>query len=453
MNSKINFVEGNTRKCLMKMVIPLLLSMILTMTYNLVDSLWVGNLLGEKGYAALTNSTAVVLILSAIAMGASNGIAILVSQVVGAKKQKEAEGIIATLLMISAVFSILVTIILEGFLKPILIIMNTPAEIFSMAYEYLAIYLIGYAAIYLYMHFTAVFRSYGDPLFQLKGMLISTIFNAVLDPVLIHFMGLKGAAWSTVLSEVLCLTFAIVYHGKKKMFHLSMKGISYRYVKPLLKDAIPSAVQGCMPAISSAVMLFLVTGFGVTTIAAYGVTSKLEIILFYPAMAMNMGLTTIVGQCVGAERTDRVKDYMKCGLKTGGLFIAVLSVLVITFAGPLTGLFIDSSAAAEIVKGFFHIVSIGYILYMITSCFLGQLSGMGKPGTSMLLMFIYYIVIRVPLAVLLVHTYFALNGIWLAILISHILAALIASMLGISKIKKWNRKKNAAKSIGIREIA
>ncbi|MDD3369086.1 MAG: MATE family efflux transporter [Lachnospiraceae bacterium] len=436
MKNKIDFVKGNTPKCLFAMVMPLLMAMILTMAYNLVDSLWVGNLLGEAGYAALTNSTAIVLILSAIAMGASNGAAIIISQAVGAGKKEEAEGIITTMLVMAAVFSFGVTVVLELSLKFILIWMRTPAELFDMAYAYLSIYLIGYIAIFLYMHFTAVFRSFGDALFQMKGMLLSTIFNAVLDPIMIHGMGLTGAAWATVLSEVICLVFALFYYSNKKMFKLQIHSIHITHVKALLANAVPAAIQSCMPAISSAVMLFLVTGFGITTIAAYGVTSKLEILLFYPAMAMNMGLTTIVGQCVGAKRLDRVKDYMKCALAGGSIFIAVISALVIAFAKGLTGFFIDSAETAVIVQGFFNIVSIGYVLYMITSCYLGELSGMGKPGISMLLMFIYYIVVRVPLASLLEHTEFGLNGIWAAILVSHILAAVLAAFEGIRIEKK-----------------
>ncbi len=309
MKSKIDFVKGDTTKSLLAMVMPLLAAMILTMTYNLVDSLWVGNLLGESGYAALTNSTAVILILSAVAMGCSNGIAILVSQTVGAGKKEKAEGMIATILLLSVIFSVFITIILEFNLHTILQMMRTPAELMDAAYGYLSIYLLGYSAIYLYMQFTAVFHSFGDPFFQMKGMLLSTILNAVIDPIMIHFMGLSGAAWATVFSELLCLVYALIYQSRKKMFQIRFKNASLTYIKPILSCAIPAAIQNCMPAISSAAMLFLVTQYGVTTIAAYGVTNKLEILLFYPAMAMNMGLTTIAGQCYGAKRMDRVRDY------------------------------------------------------------------------------------------------------------------------------------------------
>ena len=271
---------------------------------------------------------------------------------------------------------------------------------------------------------------------QMKGMFFTTLFNAVIDPFLIRLMGLNGAAWATVLSEVLCLGYAILYYRKKKLFSIDMKGIwkEHAYVTQILSDAIPSALQQCMPAISSAVMVVLVSSFGVTSIAAYGVTNKLEIFLFYPAMAMNMALVTSVGQCAGAGRIDRVKDYMKFACLIGSIFVGVVSVLIILFAGQLSHLFVPADAAAEIVKRFFSIISIGYVMYMLTSCFLGELSGLGKSGFSMLLFFVYYIVVRVPLASVFVRTSLGLDGIWVSILISHVLAAVLAGIVAVKNL-------------------
>lgn len=428
MNSKIDFVNGGTRKNLFCMVMPLLMAMFLTMAYNLVDSLWVGNLLGGNGYAALTESTAVILILNAIGMGAGNGVSILISQIVGAREKDKAEQVISVIMVLSAAFSIILTIVTEAGLKRILVGMGTPLEILDDTYSYLSVYLLGYFFIYLYMQFTAVFRAFGDPMFQMKGMLLSTLLNACIDPMFIQGMGLRGAAWATVLSEVLCYGYALFYYRKRRIFRIQPgSAFAHReYIRPVLKDAIPSAVQQCMPAVSSAVMTILVSRFGVQMIAAYGVATKLEIFLFYPAMAVNMALVTIVGQCIGAKRIDRAKEYLRCACIYGGAAIGIVTVTVFAFSGQLSGLFVPDGSAAEMVKTFFEIVSVGYVMYMLTSCFLGFMSGAGKPGLSMLLFFIYYIVIRIPLAILLIHTGLGITGIWLAILISHIAAALIA---------------------------
>lgn len=88
MNTKLDFINGNTKKCLLAMTLPMIVAMFLNMAYNLVDSLWIGNLLGELAYAALTNSTPIVLLLTSVAMGATNGISILLSQAIGARNEQ-----------------------------------------------------------------------------------------------------------------------------------------------------------------------------------------------------------------------------------------------------------------------------------------------------------------------------------------------------------------------------
>ena len=194
-------------------------------------------------------------------------------------------------------------------------------------------------------------------------------------------------------------------------------------------------IQQSIPAISTTFLTALVSTYNVTAIAAYGVTGKLETILFYPAMALNMVLTTMIGQCVGGKRYDRAKDYLKCALGYGCGLLVLLSVLVVGFSKQLSGLFVRSDAVAVIVGTYFLIVSIGYILNTVTNCYLGMLNGMGKPSKSMLLMIFYYIIVRMPLAYLLSHLGFGLNGIWTAVLVSHVVASLAAAITGTMLVK------------------
>lgn len=429
MLTKIDFIGGNTRRCLMAMALPMIAAMFLNVAYNLVDSLWIGNLLGKTAYAALTNSTPIILILTSVAMGSTNGVSILLSQAIGSKDKRKTESLIATSLIVAIVFSLLVTLILELCLPTILGALNTPAETYDMAYSYLTIYVLGYVAVYLYLYFTAVLRSFGNSMFQAIAMLVSTVLNAILDPIFIHFIGFQGAAIATLLSQIVCLVFMVIYLKKKKLFYLHITWFDKNDVLPLIQKAIPSVIQQSIPAISTTFLTGLVSTYSITAIAAYGITGKLETILFYPAMALNMVLTTIVGQCIGGQRTDRAKDYLKCALKYGCLLLAILSIVIVVFSKQLSGFFVNSSDVADIVGVYFFIVGIGYLLNTITNSFLGVLNGFGKPAKSMVLMIFYYIVVRMPLAYLLSFLGFGLNGIWFAILISHICAAIASSVV------------------------
>lgn len=436
MPAKINFIEGNTNKCLLAMTMPLMAAMFLNMAYNLVDGLWIGNLLGETAYAALTNATPLILILTSIAMGAANGVSILLSQAVGAKEAKRAESVIATSLVLAVAFSLGVTALLEGLLPSLLAALQTPAGVYPLAYEYLSIYLLGYSAVYLYCYFTAVLRSFGNTVFQVIAMLVCTVLNAVLDPLFIHALGFRGAALATLLSQTLCLVFMLGYLWRKKLFSLRLSAFSARLIGPFLAKAVPSAFQQSIPAVSTSFLTALVSGYGITALAAYGITGKLETILFYPAMALNMVLTTVVGQCAGGRRYDRAKDYLKAALRYGGGLLAGLSLLVVGFARPLAHLFVDSDSAAAIVAVYFQVVGLGYVLNTAANCFLGALNGMGKPVHSMLCMILYYLVVRMPLAWLLSTAGAGLNGIWAAVLVSHGVAAAAALLASSRELRR-----------------
>lgn len=436
MTTKMDFIGRNTKRCLMAMALPMMAAMVLNMMYNLVDSLWIGNLLGETAYAALTNSTPIILILTSVAMGATNGVSILLAQAIGAKDKEKTERLIATSFCVAVVFSLLVTMLLEAFLPEILHALNTPTETYAMAHSYLSIYVLGYLAVYLYLYFTAVLRSFGNSMFQAAAMLVSTILNAVLDPVFIHCIGFHGAAIATLLSQVLCLLFMLLYLKKKALFAFKRSAFDGNEILPLLQKAIPSVLQQSIPAISTTFLTALVSTYSVTAIAAYGVTGKLETILFYPAMALNMVLTTIIGQCVGGARYDRAKEYLKCALGYGCGLLVVLSALVVGFSKQLSGLFVQSDGVAAIVGSYFLIVSVGDILNTVTNCYLGTLNGMGKPARSMFLMIFYYIVVRMPLAYLLSHLGFGLNGIWVAVLVSHVVASVAAGASGTMSFPK-----------------
>lgn len=443
MPTKIDFIGGDTKRCLMTMALPMIAAMFLNMMYNLVDSLWIGNLLGETAYAALTNSTPLILLLTSVAMGATNGVSILLSQAIGAKDQQGTERLIATSFCVSVAFSLLVTLLLEAFLPAILRALHTPAATYDMAYQYLSIYLLGYLAIYLYCYFAAVLRSFGNSLFQAAAMLTTTVLNAVLDPLFIHWMGFNGTAAATLLSETLCLVIMVVYLARKKLFAFRLSAFDPAGILPLVQKAVPSVIQQSIPAVSTTVLTALVSTYSVTAIAAYGVAGKLEIIVFYPAMALNMVLTTIIGQCAGGKRLDRALDYLKCALGYGCGLLVLLSALVTGFARQLSGLFVRSDQVAAIVGTYFLIVGVGYLLNTVTNCYLGLLNGLGRPSGSMFLMIFYYIVVRIPLACLLSALGFGLDGIWAAVLVSHIVAGAAAVLTGNVLVK---RQEAAARS-------
>lgn len=214
-------------------------------------------------------------------------------------------------------------------------------------------------------------------MFQAVAMLVSTLLNAILDPIFINIIGFHGAAIATLISQIICLAFMCIYIYRKKLFNLSLSDFDTKEIMPFVKNAVPSVIQQSIPAISTTFLTAIVSTYSISAIAGYGVAGKLEMILFYPAMALNMVLTSIVGQCIGAQRIDRAKNYLKLALKYGIVVSSVLSAVVIFFSKQLAKLFVSNVAVTNVVSHYFLIVSIGYVLYTITSCYLGTLNGIG----------------------------------------------------------------------------
>lgn len=423
-----DFINGNTRRSFFKMALPMTAAMFLNLAYNIVDSIWIGNLLGQQAMAALTVAMPVILLLTAVAMGAANGLTILLAQKIGAKEQTGP--LVSTSFFLSAVIAVVITLLLELNLPAILVLLKTPTEIMKMAEDYLSLYLLGYLAVYLYLYFTAVLRSYGNTVLQAGAILLCTILNAVLDPIFISGMGFHGAAAATLLSQCTAVAILVVYLIRMKLFRCRFSEFKVSLVPGLFKVSLPAIIQQGLPAVSTSFLTVIVSSFGITVIAGYGIAGKLEMVLLFPAMAVNMVLTAIIGQCSGGKRPDRIRDYLKCAFGYGGIFVLALAVLITVFAKPLAGIFNSGEAAGLIVRRYFLIIGTGYVFNMLTNCLLGCINGIGKPIIGMVIMVFYYLIVRMPLAGLLARSGWGSDGVWTAVLISHVItfgAAVIAA--------------------------
>lgn len=362
-------------------------------------------------------------------MGITNGMGILLSGQLSKNDKKEEEKIISTTLLITLLISVILVIALEFPLDGILHVMNTKEETFGYAKDYLAVYLIGMIPSYLFCHITAMLRCYGDSIFQMISMVITSILNAILDPVLIKLIGFHGAAVATVFSQFVSLFLLIVYCKKKQYFKLSFTSFRKEYFAPVVKLSVPTVIQQCTPSISSAVLTACVSGFGTVAMAGYEIVNKLDMILFMPAMVFNMVLTPIIAYCVGQKRKDRASDYMKLSVKFSIVLVVIFGALMLIFAKPLAGMFGCSTEAAELVQHIVFFLVWGYLLNAVTQCFMGRINGYGQPGKGMVITVLNHIVIRIPFSIILSKTALGLDGIWITLLFSFVAAFVWAVLI------------------------
>ena len=232
-------------------------------------------------------------------------------------------------------------------------------------------------------------------------------------------------AIADAVSQTIALAILLVYLAKKRLFVCHIRQFD-RALLPLCQSALPSVAQQGIPALSTALFTGLVSGFGVSAIAGYGVACKLEIILLYPAVSLNTALTAIVGQCVGAGERGRAGDYLRAALLFGGSLLVLLTAAVLLFARPLAGLFLPGEEVATLAVRYLLVAGAGDPCNGLASCFLGAVNGAGRPGTGMWLTALHHLGVRIPLAWLANALGLGLAGIWLSLPVSHLAAAVSA---------------------------
>ncbi len=435
-----DFVKENTRKTLFKMFLPVMLAMLLNLAYNLVDSLWIGNLLGDESLAALTSSTPVISITYSFAAGLTSGMSILLAQAVGSGDRAREAKVLATSFVITLVFCLLMTIVPEIFIDQILGFVGTPDATMRAAKGYLSIYLLGSVAVYFFCYITSMLRCYGEANFQLVAMVVTGVLNAVLDPIFIKRLSFQGAAFATILSQFISLVIMIVYLRKKKFFTIHIKKFQGGLIGRMLRTSLPAVLQQCIPSLSSFVITACVSNFGIAAIAGYGVSAKLEMLLHYPAMVLNMVLTPIVAYCVGIGRIDRANEYTKEGIKLGTVIVAVVGIFLFVFPRQIASAFGCSEAAMEVVVDCFHYLGVGYTINVTSQCILAQLNGYGATGIGLLIAIVNHIFGRIPLSYILSRSSMGITGIWIAMVIAFIAAFVMANALNIVQTKQIKKK-------------
>lgn len=422
MKTGCDFINEQTKKALFRMFLPMMAGMLLNFAYNIVDSLWVGNLMGDTALAALTNATPIVTLTYSFGMGITNGMGILLSKQIAKNNKAEEKRIISSTFIMTAIIAVALVAVLEISLNGVLDLMGTKEETFQYARDYLAVYLIGMIPSYIFCHITAMLRCYGDSIFQMLSMLITSILNAVLDPIFIKLIGFHGAAAATVLSQIVSLILLIIYCNKKRYFKIRPKSFGASYLLSAAKLSIPTVIQQCTPSLSSAVLTSCVSNFGIVAMAGYGIVNKLDMILFMPATVLNMVLTPIIGYCIGGERNDRASDYVKISVKFSLITVAFCGALLMIFAKPVAGIFGCSDEAAMLVQHCIFFLVWGYLFNAVTQCLMGRINGFGQPAKGMIITILNHIVIRIPFSIILSNTAFGLDGIWITLLFSFVAA-------------------------------
>lgn len=348
-----DMTNGSPSKHILGFAVPMLFGMLFQQFYNLVDTIIVGKTLGVEALAGVGATGSINFMIIGFCMGVCNGFVIPVAQCFGAKKPSDLRKYVFNGYICSVVFAIVLTLASVIFCRRILIIMNTPADIIDHAYNYIVVIFIGIPTVFLYNMVSGVIRSLGDSKTPVVFLVLSSIINVVLDffLILVCKMGVAGAGWATVTSQLVSGLTCLIYMYKKYDIlkgDKSERVLDRRFIINLCMNGVPMGLQYSITAIGSTILQAAVNTLGSTYVAAMTAGSKMFNFTCCPFDALGSTMATYAGQNVGAAKIKRLGQGVRSAMIIGSIY-SVLSLIALYFTTDYIALLFVNASETTII--------------------------------------------------------------------------------------------------------
>jgi putative MATE family efflux protein len=423
-----DFTKGSILRHLIIFSIPMFLGNLLQALYNTVDSIWVGHFLGANALGAVSVGFPIIFALIALMSGITMATTVLVAQYFGAGQMDRLNKAVNNSLVLLTASGIILSVIGVVFREFFLKLINTPPEIFRMASAYMQIYMWGLLGMFLYNVVSAILRGLGDSRTPLIILAYATIMNIVLDPVLIFgfgpipAMGVSGAALATILAQLFSAVISFKHLSARTgiiRYSPDMFRLDFNLVKLMFRIGLPAGVQQVLVALSSLAVNSIANSFGAEVVAGFGAATRLDQFAFMPAMSVNLAVSALVGQNLGAGKIERVYETVKWSFILSAGITSIVSFIAFVRPDILMVLFTkDDAVLAEGVR-YLRFMGFGYIPLALMFTISGVLRGAGDTTATMVLTLMSLWLFRIPVAKYLSSIpSIGVSGVWIAIALS-----------------------------------
>ena len=399
---------GEPWKQILAFTIPMLIGNIAQQLYNTVDSIVVGRYVGDNALAAVGSAGPILNLIIVLFIGIGMGSTIMVSQYFGARDRESLSYTIGNSITLTLISGVLVTVIGIVVARPLLEILNTPAEIIDWCTSYLWILFGGSIGMAFFNIISGILRGLGDAISALIYLVISTVINIVLDLFFVAKLGLgvNGVALATIIAQgisgVLCM---VRLSQMKDLFDMGFGYLKWkrRYGAGIIRLGLPSGITQAILSMSMIIVQSLTNQFGAQFVASNVIVMRVDGFAMLPNFSFGTALTTYVGQNVGAGRMDRVTKGARQGLVLSVAVAAALVGLILLFGRQLMGIFTTTDELIDLSMHLMRILAIGYVAMGVIQTLAGVMRGAGDTVTPMWLSILQTIGLRVPLAYLLCY--------------------------------------------------
>ena len=443
---ELDLTGGSIPRSLFFLSLPIIVTNMLQVGYNLADTFWLGRF-STDALAAISLGFPLVYLFISLGLGLTVAGSVLVAQHTGADQPGEAEYAASQ----TVVFTVLAGVVVGGvgfaFIDELLQVFGAEPVVLTLATEYMRIITAGLPFLFGFTVFVALMRGAGDTVTPMVVMLGTVVLNVALDPVLIFGwgpfprMGVEGAGLATVFSRGSAMVVGVWImlrgsHGIR--INLGEMRPDPAYIRRLLRIGAPASLENTGRAISVNAVLLIVTLFSTPVVAGFGVGIRVFSMIFMPAIAIDRGVETMTGQNIGAGKLDRVSETNRFAAKASFLILAGLGVLTFVFAPDIVRVFDDTPAVVREGATFLRWIAPTFGFVGVLRAYSGGFRGAGKTLTAATIAVVLFGFVRLPIAYVASQGLVPLDfwifrsptpeGIWLGFVASGIVAAVVAAV-------------------------
>lgn len=382
---KTDFTYGNVFKQLVYFSGPIILANLLQISFQFVDSLWVGNLLGAKALGAAAVSGTVFFTVLSFVLGVNNAALTILAQQKGKGDKKGLASYVNAFVVLMTAMSVLLGVIGYFFTEPLLSLLQTPGNMMDLAVSYLRIHFIGIIFLFGYNFISTVLRAVGDSQTPLRFVLLAVILNLFMDPLFISVfnLGIAGAAYATVVSQGIAFIYGVVYTVRKQLVPFSKPALpSLAETSVILKLGVPAGLQMMVISGGSMAIMSVVNSFGESVVSGFGAVQRLDSLLILPAMAIGTAVNSMAGQTFGSGDMERTKKIANYGVIYVLLFMAAVSTAIFLTGYHAVRLFISEADSAAFGEEYLKTIAFFYPFIGVERCCKGSRSDVSNFGAE-----------------------------------------------------------------------
>lgn len=386
---EMDMCSGPLLKKLIIYTLPLLLTNVLQLTFNMADIIVLGSLVSDDAVAAVGATGALINLIIGLFVGLSVGANVLVARCVGSGDRDKAHKIVGMSVLLGVTIGILLGIV--GFFcsRYFLEWMGCDVEVIDMATKYMRIYFVGMPIILLYNFCAAILRAVGDTVRPLIYLVVGGVVNVGLNVlfVAVFHKDVEGVAIATVVSQLISAVLSVITLLKSDGY-ARFKWGNLRFYKAELaemaKIGLPAGLQGCVFSLSNVVIQSTVNSFGKTVMTANTVASQLDGFIYNAMNAVSLSAMAFVSQNLGARNFDRINKITKEALALAGVVGVVMGGIVLLLRVPLCNLFTDSQEVVQLACSRLYIIATTYFTCGLMDVMSNVMRGLGRSTTAMI---------------------------------------------------------------------